>query len=38
VARFSSKFKSMERSAEPVRDLRVRFRGLKTLPVLLHPH
>jgi cytochrome P450 len=38
VARFSSKFKSIERSAEPVRDLRVRFRGLKTLPVLLQPH
>jgi cytochrome P450 len=38
VARFLSKFKSIERSAEPVRDLRVRFRGLKTLPVLLQPY
>jgi cytochrome P450 len=38
VARFLNKFKAIERSAEPVRDLRVRFRGLKTLPVLLHPH
>jgi cytochrome P450 len=38
VARFLTKFKAIERSAEPVRDLRVRFRGLKTLPVLLHPH
>jgi cytochrome P450 len=38
VAQFLKKFKAMERSSEPIRDLRVRFRGLKTLPVFLKPH
>jgi cytochrome P450 len=38
LSAFLKKFKSIERSSEPVRDLRVRFRGLKTLPVGLKPH
>jgi cytochrome P450 len=38
VGRFVKAFKTIERSAEPIRDLRVRFRGLKTLPVVLTPH
>jgi cytochrome P450 len=35
VDRFLQKFKTIERTAPAQRDLRVRFRGLKTLPVLL---
>jgi cytochrome P450 len=38
VGQFLKTFKNIERSAEPVRDFRVRFRGLKTLPVILAPH
>jgi cytochrome P450 len=38
VDRFLQKFKSIARSAPAQRDLRVRFRGLKSLPVLLTMH
>jgi cytochrome P450 len=38
VNRFVARFRSIERAAPAQRDLRVRFRGLKTLPVLLKLH
>jgi cytochrome P450 len=38
VDRFLQKFKSIERAEPAQRDLRVRFRGLKTLPIFLTLH